>query len=191
VGVHVDANNKVLVAGAIGAQTHDVIALAYLPQPSPGAPIILIQPQNVTVPFGGPAQFSIIASNARRVQWQFNGRDLPGANDAILVIPAADWTHEGYYAARVENDTYCVNSGAAQLSLEVPVPIFIDQSITGSYFYGRIVGTPGQSYRIEASSDLASWTTVTTIYASERTFNFYDYAAPWQSRRFYRVVQGP
>jgi hypothetical protein len=191
VGVHVDANQRVRVAGRIGTHTHDVIALAYSSLPSSGAPVILIQPQSVTVPLGDQAQFSVIASNALRFQWQFNGRDLPGANDATLVLPAVDWTQEGYYAARIENDTYCVISRAVQLSLDVPAPVIIDRNITDYYFHGRIVGSPGQTYRIEASGDLASWTTVTTIYATERTFDFYDYAAPWQSRRFYRVVQEP
>ena len=189
-GVHVDSNGRVLVAGAIGSYTHDVIALAYSQQPSPGAPVILSQPQDIAVPFRGMAQFSVTTSNALRFQWQFNGVDLPGANNATLVIPAADVHHDGSYAVRVENDTYCVVSETAQLTLNVPVPVITRERFDNGYFNFIVIVTPGRPYRIQASTDLLNWETVWEDWVYGRFITFYDSASPWQSRRFYRVIEG-
>ena len=143
-GTHVDGAGRVIVVGSIGDRRRDVVAVAYAPLASPDAPVVFRQPQDVVVPFGGLAQFSVVASNARRFQWRFNGQDLPGATNATLTISAADWTHEGYYAVRVEDATYCIVSTVARLTLNVPAPIIASQGFSDEgYFYCFAVVTPG------------------------------------------------
>lgn len=190
VGVHADTSGRVLVTGTISTHGHDVVALAYSQQPSPDAPVIVSQPQNVSVIYGSPAQFSVTASNALRFQWQFNGRELPDATNTTLIV-TADLDREGRYEVLVENDTYCVVSRAAHLALIVPTPVLINPYVYEHYFYCTAVVTPGRSYRLEGSSDLMNWTLVSQQPAYGRTINFNDDASPWQAWRFYRVVQEP
>jgi len=190
-GVHADAGERVLVVGSIGDRMRDVIALAYASLASSDVPVILSQPLDLTVPFGSMAEFSVTASNALRFQWQFNGRDLPGGTNATLVVPSAGLDHEGRYVVRVENATYCIFSGAAQLTLDVPRPVLINPYVDERYFYCTAVVTPGRSYRLEGSSDLMNWTVVAEQPAYGRTISFYDSGSPWQTWRFYRVVQEP
>ncbi len=190
VGVHVDEIGRVRVAGSIGSYVLDVVVLAYAQEASPGAPVILLQPQDATVLFGGQAQFSVNASNALRFQWQFDGRELSGADSATLVLPAVDASHEGRYSVRVESDTYCVVSRPAKLTLDLPAPIITSRGFSQGSFNCTVLVVSGRTYRIEVSTDLVNWTTLSQEIAYGRTITFYDYASPWQPWRFYRVVEG-
>ena len=51
-----------------------------------------------------------------------------------------------------------------------------------------IAADDGQDYRVQASPDLAAWTTLFTNMYSGGTFDYADTAAPGFARRFYRTV---
>jgi hypothetical protein len=54
-----------------------------------------------------------------------------------------------------------------------------------------IVGPPSYYYRIEATSDLATWETIATVYNASGVFEHTDTLPAVSSRRFYRVVKQP
>ncbi len=51
-----------------------------------------------------------------------------------------------------------------------------------------LTGTAGVEYRVDASSDLVNWATITNIFSTNVTMYFVDPSATNYSRRFYRAV---
>jgi hypothetical protein len=64
-----------------------------------GAPVITSQPQNLTITNGDTAVFSVTASPAGALsyQWRFNGGNLPQQTNATLVLSNAGPTQAGNY----------------------------------------------------------------------------------------------
>ena len=51
-----------------------------------------------------------------------------------------------------------------------------------------MIADPGENGRVEASTDLVTWTTLTNFASATGTNQFTDLAAPNFERRFYRAV---
>ncbi|HUQ93276.1 MAG TPA: PQQ-dependent sugar dehydrogenase [Bryobacteraceae bacterium] len=73
---------------------------------SAGSPVIQQHPQNTTVPEGEPATFTVTATGAQPLsyQWQRNSQDIQGATASTLNVPsvtAAD--NKALFSARVTN----------------------------------------------------------------------------------------
>jgi len=86
----------------------------------PGVPpVITNQPVNLAVTPGLDAVFSVGASGDGpfTYQWRFNGNDLPGATNAMLVIPAATAADQGMYTVLVSSGSGAVLSSGARLTL--------------------------------------------------------------------------
>jgi uncharacterized repeat protein (TIGR01451 family) len=88
-------------------------------------PAIITQPQNLTVTNGSAATFTVTASGAAtlRYQWRFNGEDLNGATNAALTLPAAQLADAGGYSVRVTNQVGSATSVVATLTVLVPPSI--------------------------------------------------------------------
>jgi hypothetical protein len=69
----------------------------------PAAPTLLTQPQPLTVDQGAPVALGVAAIGYAPLayQWRFNGTNLPGQTNAVLLLPAAYTGQEGAYDARV------------------------------------------------------------------------------------------
>ncbi len=89
------------------------------------APVIIAQPQAVTVLQGGTAAFSARASGSypRAYQWQFNGESLAGATGLSLTQANAQAADAGDYAIVVSNSVTTVTSLVARLTVNVPPTI--------------------------------------------------------------------
>ena len=55
-------------------------------------------------------------------------------------------------------------------------------------FAFNVIADPGENGRVEASTDLVTWTTLTNFASATGTNQFTDVAAPNFERRFYRAV---
>lgn len=84
-----------------------------------GAPVIAQQPANLTSSVGGSATFSVTATGAGPLtyQWQFNGADIAGATANSLVISNLDANDAGNYRVVVSNSTADVTSATAALTV--------------------------------------------------------------------------
>lgn len=86
------------------------------------APSITWQPESVAANAGGRARFAVWAAGAPplRYQWRHNGKALPGATKAILLMPHVQKGEEGAYDVVVSNSVGAVTSSPARLTIENP-----------------------------------------------------------------------
>jgi glucose/arabinose dehydrogenase len=85
-----------------------------------GAPQIALQPANRSVPIGGTATFTLSATGASPLsyQWQKNGVDIPGATSSSYTTPPAALSdNNSTYRCRVSNSVGTVTSNSATLTV--------------------------------------------------------------------------
>jgi hypothetical protein len=140
------------IAGGITSGT----ATLYVVAP-PLRPVITRQPQNQTTVPGGTAVFSVAATSATTLsyQWRFNGSLLPGATGAYLVFYNAQPDQDGLYGVVVSNSAGVTISSNATLSVPLPpvVTLAVSPSLVTNNFSGNITLvvnglTNGQTVRV-------------------------------------------
>jgi hypothetical protein len=67
-------------------------------------------------------------------------------------------------------------------------PLFTAVGMTATGFVAQVSLTPGEPYRLRASSDLQAWVDLTNFVAASTNYLLFDPAAIGQPRRFYRAV---
>jgi cyclophilin family peptidyl-prolyl cis-trans isomerase len=82
------------------------------------APVILSQPQGVTVNTASAAGFAVAATNAAAYQWQFDGASLAGATNATLSLDDVSSNQAGSYTVVVtSSNNISTNSTPAVLTI--------------------------------------------------------------------------
>lgn len=165
---------------------------------TPGTPpSITLPPQSQTVVAGSNVSFSISATGAAplRYQWLFDGTNLIGKTDALLTITNVQPANAGDYAVIVSNSIGSTLSADAQLTVAGPKAI-TPQNLIAELANGGVTiqfaGTPKAGYTVIATTDLSlpevNWTVLgpATEYASG-LFQFIDVQTSNSSMRFYRV----
>jgi len=108
-----------------GTWRFDMVRVFGFPKGSgPSAPVIVTQPQSQTVWAGEEASFSVAASGALPLayQWLFNGQPVEGAVNDVFRIPEVRPEDAGQYQVRVSNAFGEVLSEPALLTVQVPEP---------------------------------------------------------------------
>jgi hypothetical protein len=125
-------------------------------------PTIILQPQNLAVPAGGSAKFTVAATGASPLtyQWQLNRTNLTGATQPDLVLTNVTAANAGVYSAQVGNGAGTASSSNATLVVVMPAALTIQP-----YVQVSLTGTIGGIYRVESTHDLgsASWTLLTNL----------------------------
>jgi hypothetical protein len=100
---------------------------------SPRLPVVVTDPVRAAVPEKQTATFDVQAAGPGPLayQWQFGGRDIPGATGRQLRVVAADQRQAGNYSVVVTNRAGSVTSSAATLTI-LPPEILLN----GSFEYG-------------------------------------------------------
>lgn len=90
-------------------------------------PVIVTQPQDQSVPQGGDAVFSVVATGTPPLsyQWHFLGAPIPGATSNVLVISNVQPGQAGSYHVVVLNPSGAVTSSVASLNLILPPTITV------------------------------------------------------------------
>jgi hypothetical protein len=86
-------------------------------------PTLVTQPASQRVAAGSTALFSAQAKGGQPLayQWQFNGTNLPGATNTVLVLPDVQPAAAGPYSVTVSNPVGTQASSNAVLTVYVPV----------------------------------------------------------------------
>jgi cyclophilin family peptidyl-prolyl cis-trans isomerase len=89
---------------------------------SAGGPIITTAPQSQTVAPGGTATFSVVATGAGTLtyQWRKNGTALAGATSSTLTLPNLSAGDAGDYSVAITNSIGTTISRAATLTVAQP-----------------------------------------------------------------------
>jgi alpha-tubulin suppressor-like RCC1 family protein len=92
-------------------------------------PALVVEPAYLTVAPGSTAMFSVDATGFYPIgfQWQFNGTNLPGATNSVLVLTNANSGEVGTYSVTVSNLYGSVTSTNVTLSVS-PVAAWGDNS---------------------------------------------------------------
>ncbi len=82
-------------------------------------PVISTQPQSQTVDAATPATFTVVASSASPLtyQWRFQGSAIIGATNSSYTIPSAAVTNAGQYQVSVGNSDGITKSSLAALTI--------------------------------------------------------------------------
>jgi hypothetical protein len=132
--------------------------------PTPGAatgsalvapPAITSQPANQTIAAGGSATFTVAATGAAPLtyQWRFNGVNINGATTPSLTINNAQLPQAGGYSVRIVNSAGAAVSVTAILTVQAP-PMITQQPQSRSVAAGGMAifsvtaqGTPPLAYQ--------------------------------------------
>jgi len=132
----------VTVSNPFGSVTSNTITIT-VPIPAPSGPVITTQPANKTVALGQSASFSVVATGASPLgyQWLFNGGTINGATSATFSVPNVQPANVGSYTVRVSDNTGTVTSSAAELYLvpDATLPVFTTQPASQTVSVGTNV----------------------------------------------------
>jgi uncharacterized repeat protein (TIGR03803 family) len=154
------------------------------------------QPANLTNAIGETAVFSVGATSTLPImyQWQkeggaiFDGGNISGATTPALTLASVALSDSGLYAALITNVFGSVTSSGARLTV-VGQPLFsgIERLPDGNIEL-LLTGTPNILWRIDTSTNLVDWTTLTNILAPGGTCQLIDSGSTSSPQRFYRAV---
>lgn len=121
-GVKVDYVRVYLPADETGGRRNGEVAYSYTLAAAAdqgGLPVISEQPRSQTVSAGAAVTFSVGASSALPLsyQWKRNGADLPGATGAVLALPRVQAADAGVYTVAVTTSAGTVVSAPATLAI--------------------------------------------------------------------------
>ncbi|MGH7973646.1 MAG: hypothetical protein ACREIC_33430, partial [Limisphaerales bacterium] len=114
-----DATNagdyRVLVSNSFGQVASPTARLVLLDFP----PQIRVQPLSQTSYIANQLRLEVVAigSASMDYQWRFNGVDLHGATNSILLINSVDWTNSGFYSVVISNAQGVLTSAKAQVQV--------------------------------------------------------------------------
>ena len=93
------------------------------------APQIVTAPSDVTALVGSDVALTVAASGrpVPSYQWSFNGVEMPGAVNPVLLLSEIDFTDEGVYAVTVSNEAGSVMSGGAHVRVTSLIPAIVQQ----------------------------------------------------------------
>jgi pectate lyase len=157
------------------------------------APFIVAQPQNVTVPTGQSASFTVFAGGSATLsyQWYFNTNTLvANATNATLTLASVQSTNVGVYSVVVTNSTGSVASTNVSLNVTSSAPA--QPQVSGSVYANgtfslTVNGDAGHNYIIQTSTNLTVWTSIFTNLMPTLPFTWGDTGASNYSQQFYRI----
>jgi len=126
---------------------------------APVAPTINAQPENLTVPTGSNATFTVIAVGTAPLsyQWRKNGVNISGATTASFTIPSVTPGNAGMYSVVVSNAAGSIISNNATLEIEAltnqpPVATIISPVSGTTYAGGDVINYSGSATDAENGS---------------------------------------
>jgi hypothetical protein len=144
---------QVMVTNSYGSATSSIATLTVL------VPVtITTQPANQSAEFGANAIFSVVATGLAPLnyQWTFNGTDIPGATNAVLMLAGLQASQAGNYAVQASNVYGSLLSSSAALTVNLPPPgvPFITGISPNTAVQGATVTILGTNFSATAASNV-------------------------------------
>jgi hypothetical protein len=151
-------------------------------------PGILSPPESQRTVQGGSVTFNVAASGTAPLsyQWRFNSAAVTGATNPWFTLPGVQLADAGEYDVTISNLAGTVTSPAANLIVSVVPFISVIQLLDGQAQL-TIVGTAGDRYSVECSSDLLQWTLLDRLTNTTGTVQFTDPTPGSLYLRLYRA----
>ena len=160
---------------------------------TPIGPSITAQPQSQAVSAGQNATFTVGAGGTAPLsyQWQFNSVNVGGATGSSYSVINAQAANAGSYSVVVTNAAGSVTSPAATLTVVLGPQFTAVTLLPDRTPLLSLSAVSNLTYRIDGSTDLLNWTTLTNVYNSSGIFQVSDPNAASFSLRFYRAAWVP
>ena len=165
----------------------------YLPN---APPVVTSQPQDQSVLLGSNASFQAEVSGTPPLsfQWQRSGTNLAGATAPTLSFTTVQPAAAGNYQLFISNAYGSVTSAVARLTVREPfaAPLLLGGLMVGNgTFQFQVTGPIRTNYVIWRSSDLRTWTPVSTNWVIDGLLRFSDPTAAGGGARLYRASVAP
>ncbi|HWN94586.1 MAG TPA: immunoglobulin domain-containing protein [Methylomirabilota bacterium] len=149
-------------------------------------PSIIAQPTNRIVNAGANAAFSISTTGPmpQNFQWRFDGSNLVGATNSLLLLTNVSPTQAGNYSVVVSNAAGTATSSNALLM--VTTLRLLGFSLTNGGWLLSATGAPSAGYAVEVSTNLSSWSPLAMI-TNDTGLVHYFVPATNAPQEFYRV----
>lgn len=156
-------------------------------------PSIVKSPAGLVVPSGTNITLQVEAAGSLPLgyQWQLDGKEIPGATGAALLIESIRPAQRGRYTVRVFNSAGSVTSSPAdvvvwtvatkQPKLFQPVRSELMNSLAAEDLEENAM------YRLEGSANFVRWTTISNFIAATNSVRVLDSDVS-SARRFFRLV---
>jgi hypothetical protein len=124
-----------------------------------------------------------------KFQWRFNEENISGANASSLVLTNISSANLGRYSVIITNVAGTVTSAPALLTFQnANSALFSSATLMAGNAQIRLslTGTAGATYKIDASTNLVDWVTLTNISSVDGALEFIDSTS--NAHRFYRAT---
>jgi len=164
-----------------------------------GSPVKVEVAPTLTSPFAGAVgvedqntSLGVVAvgSGTLSYQWYFDGQAIAGATGSVYDLSQIQFTNAGWYNVVVSSAYGSVTNAACQVVVYPPAGITLG---TCPLLY--LQGTPGSSYTIQSSTNLANpnaWVTATNLTLPYTPYLWADTATdttlPSNPHKFYRLI---
>lgn len=166
----------------------------------PGPPIFTNEPADQQVDFGGTLMLLAETRVPATFQWYFNGRELPGQTQPLLIVHDFAADQAGVYQVLAGNLAGFTSSREVTVGITVPVAAQqgVGLSDVGVRADGlvrlRVATLRGRIYELQRAVDLTlpperRWQTVQRFVATGDDAELQDLAAGRPDAAFYRVVE--
>ena len=164
---------------------------------APTAPVIVAQPQNLTLTASNTASFIVVVSGSAPLsyRWFFNTNTfLADATNSSLSLPNVQATNVGTYSVVITNSAGAITSSVVVLTVSsgtIVRPEISTVVFNSGLFSFSVSGSAGQSYLVQGSTNLTDWLDLFTTNPAALPFTWSDAGASNFTKRFYRVQLGP
>jgi hypothetical protein len=131
-------------------------------------------------------QVAATAQNPLVYQWNKDGIPVDSATNAVLALTDVQPSQAGLYGVAISNGLTGVLSGSAALTVMSSTGAGGPRFLSNQFGFS-LSGATGSSFVIEASSDLRSWTPLSTNTFGNGPFQFVDPGSSTNPVGFYRV----
>jgi uncharacterized repeat protein (TIGR03803 family) len=152
------------------------------------SPIIISQPQPLTVTNGNPATFNVgVGGSLLAYQWVFNETNLLNATNATLTMQHVFPANAGAYTVVVTNAYGSVTSNPAMLTV-LPLGITVPPMLASGQFQFSFDTVTGVNYAVQCSTNLTQWFPWVTLGGLGVPLTLIDPNAAGSQQRFYRII---